>query len=113
MIKKITFDTYPIQLYIFINETDEDISAYMDKEDLPELLEDILDLEEGDEALFAYKDTSRIAIRLRSLNKPEYIAHEALHATAYIMRYVGIRFTKSSEEAYAYLLQYIIENIYD
>lgn len=113
MIKKITFDTYPIQLYVFINENDEDILAYMDKEDIPELVEDILDLEESDEALFAYKDTSRIAIRLRSLNKPEYITHEAFHATCYIMRYVGIRLSKSSEEAYAYLLQYIVENIYD
>jgi hypothetical protein len=113
MIKKITFDTYPIKLYIFINETDEGIMAYMDKEDTPELVEDILNFDEGDEALFAYKDTTNIAIRLRDLQKPEFVTHEAFHATCYIMRYVGIRLTKSSEEAYAYLLQYITENIFD
>jgi hypothetical protein len=66
------------------------------------------------EALFAYEeDASEVYLRFRNLNKLEIIAHEALHATAYILRHVGIRFSKNSEEAYAYLLQYIVENILD
>jgi hypothetical protein len=116
MIKKITFDTYPITLYVFINQTDEDILAYMEKEEIDniELINDILGFQENEHALFAYVDNySNIAIRLRDLSKAEIVAHEALHATAFILRFVGIRFTKSSEEAYAYLLQYIIENIND
>jgi len=40
-------------------------------------------------------------------------AHEIFHATAYILRKCGIKYTgnKSSEETYAYLLSYIIEKI--
>lgn len=116
MIKKITFDTYPITLYVFINQTDEDILAYMEKEEIDniELINDLMGLQDNEHAKFTYADNySNIAIRFRDLSKQEIVAHEALHATAYIMRFVGIRFTKSSEEAYAYLLQYIIENIND
>lgn len=115
MIKKITFDTYPLTLFIIIAESDENVVDFVEKELIPELLEDLLSFSEDDEALFVYKSTNptNIAIRLRDTLRPEIIAHEALHATAYILRYVGIRFTKTSEEAYAYLLQYIIENIHD
>jgi hypothetical protein len=39
------------------------------------------------------------------------VAHEALHATCDIMRYVGIPLTPASEEAYTYLMDYMVENI--
>lgn len=114
MIKKVTFDTYPIILYIFIGCSDEDILAYIGKENIEQLTKDLMDFDDNDEALFAYhQGDPHIAIRLRNVSKPEIIAHEALHATAYIMRYVGIKFSKTSEEAYAYLLQYIVDNIFD
>lgn len=112
MIKQVTFDTYPVKLHVFINESDEDILSYLEKHNIPELVEDIF-LDESDEASFIYNDSPNIAIRLRDLSKPEIISHEAFHATVYIMRYIGTRFSKASEEAYAYLLQYIVENIYD
>lgn len=35
------------------------------------------------------------------------IAHEAFHATKYIMDYVGMELNDASEEAYTYLLQWI------
>jgi hypothetical protein len=113
MIKRITFDTYPIDLYVLINETDEDILAYVGKYNLTNY-EDLLNFNETEDAIFVWEDdSSEIYLRFRDLTKPELIAHEAFHATAYIMRHVGIRFSKSSEEAYAYLLEYIIENIND
>lgn len=39
------------------------------------------------------------------------VAHEALHATCRIMDYVGVKMCEDSEEAWAYLLQEIINEI--
>jgi hypothetical protein len=39
------------------------------------------------------------------------IAHECLHAVHYILMKKGLWLTDSSEEAYAYLLQFIMKNI--
>lgn len=44
--------------------------------------------------------------------KHSLIAHEAFHATHFILDRVGIRLSDDSDEAFAYLLGYIIENIY-
>jgi hypothetical protein len=109
MIKKITFDTYPITLHVFIDETDEAILEYL----MINQCDDYQDLIDHPLSDNIEEDASEVYLRFRNLNKLEIIAHEALHATAYILRHVGIRFSKNSEEAYAYLLQYIVENILD
>lgn len=41
------------------------------------------------------------------------IAHEAFHATKYIMDYVGMELNDASEEAYTYLLQWITDTSID
>lgn len=39
------------------------------------------------------------------------VAHESLHLTHYVLRRAGLNLTESSEEAYTYLLQDIMEQI--
>lgn len=39
------------------------------------------------------------------------IAHEAFHATEFVMEYIGCKLDNSSSEPYAYLLTYIVEQI--
>ena len=39
------------------------------------------------------------------------IAHEAFHATEFVMEYIGCKLDDSSSEPYAYLLTYIVEQI--
>ena len=48
-----------------------------------------------------------------NLNKLTHslIAHEAFHATLAIMKQKGCKLTEESEEAYAYLLDYIVQEI--
>ena len=41
-----------------------------------------------------------------------HIAHEALHATAFIMAYVGQKFKKYNHEEWAYLLTWITNQVY-
>lgn len=52
-----------------------------------------------------------MAIYVHSLKDHPTIAHEALHATYSICNFVGIPLSDSSEEAYTYLLEYIIREI--
>lgn len=114
MVNKITFDTYPVTLYVFVGESDKDILAYIESNNLNDYEDLLPPLEDNEEARFCYEEgSSSIYLKLRDITKPEIIAHESLHAAAYILRHVGVRFTKASEEAYAYLLQYIVENIYN
>lgn len=41
------------------------------------------------------------------------VAHEAFHCAAGILDYVGVKLGSKSEEAYAYLLGYIVKEIYE
>lgn len=42
----------------------------------------------------------------------DVIAHEIFHVAAHLWRYVGVRFSEDSEEAYAYLIDYLTEEFY-
>lgn len=41
------------------------------------------------------------------------VAHEAFHCAAAILDYVGVKLGSKSEEAYAYLVGYIVREIYE
>lgn len=41
----------------------------------------------------------------------DIITHEVFHCTSWIMKYSNIKLSNSSEEAYAYLIQYIIQQM--
>ena len=47
------------------------------------------------------------------INNIKSIVHESFHATSYIMSYVGVNHHDCSEEAYAYLLDYIVDQVKD
>lgn len=115
MIQHLTFDTYPVDLIVFIDETDDAIREYIKTNELKDL-SDLYNMPDSDEACFVYDKTYEyptVYLRLRSVEYVGYIAHEALHVVAYIMRYIGCRFSKSSEEAYCYLLQAVMDKIYE
>lgn len=115
MIKKITFDTYPLILYVFVDQTDIEIIDYCQFNGL-EYYEALLNFGPTETACLSYaKDYSHNQIYLRFTGNltPGIVAHETLHAVAYIMRYIGSRFSKSSEENYAYLLQHIVDKIFE
>lgn len=69
--------------------------------------------EYGFGGMFFYKKNScdlLIGIEKDSLSN-SLIAHECFHATRYILEYVGITLEESSEEAFAYLLGYLVEEV--
>ena len=52
-------------------------------------------------------------IWVKSVDYDDVIVHEAFHATAYIMDdFAGVKLTRNSDEAYAYLLGYITRELF-
>lgn len=44
--------------------------------------------------------------------RPGLVSHECLHATCYILDFVQLPLTEASEEAYTYLLGYLVDEVY-
>lgn len=61
---------------------------------------------------FGTKDGSPVIIWLHSNVDVAIINHELLHATVSIMNWAGVPLSDSSEEAYAYEMQYLTNQFY-
>jgi hypothetical protein len=57
-------------------------------------------------------EQGNIIVWLSSAQDKGVISHELLHATISIMSWVGIPFNESTEESYAYELQYLTNQFY-
>jgi len=56
--------------------------------------------------------TGGILIRFKDdIDNPGIVAHESFHAISFLFNKIGIRFCYESEEAYAYALSYLINQI--
>ena len=100
--------------------------VFIESENTPELRKLLPGLEEGED-LFGqtfeheYKDHRAVFIVFNSKrNCPEMcdkithgnVAHEAFHAVHYLLDTVGMKLTDESQEAYAYLLDWVVEEFY-
>lgn len=107
---------YPFDVMVSISESDESLFAKLKKKGV-----DITDTN-----LHVYSDTQRgrtimfkgnqTLIRMYELrNTPEWyghLSHEIFHAVEFIMERIGMKLTVDSDEAYAYLIDYITKEIY-
>ena len=56
--------------------------------------------------------TGCILIRFKdNIDNPGIVAHEAFHAIVYLFEKIGIEYAYESEEAYAYALEYLTNQI--
>jgi hypothetical protein len=58
-----------------------------------------------------FHDSGFTVIRLKDFSDYGLIAHECFHAVCFIFNKIGMPLTKESDEAYAYLLQYLVNQI--
>ena len=61
--------------------------------------------------VYIKKDVEICVIWITDKKRLDFLAHECMHATHYILANRGLWLTDSSEEAYAYLMQWIVSNI--
>ena len=107
----IPIDVYGHDIVVSIGQTDEGL--YEDiKENISEKkFNKIIANQKSIATTFKLK-TGCILIRFKDdIDSPGIVAHEAFHAIVYLFEKIGIEFAYESEEAYAYALEYLTNQI--
>lgn len=100
---------YPFDLMVSINQSDKDLSLELLRYGIDDISE--LVLSETIRGRTIMYDTNQTVIRLKSLDI-SVLCHEVFHAVAFILSKVGIPLeVMKSDEAYAYLIEYIIGEV--
>lgn len=115
-ILKITTDVYPLVLLVMINTTNEESYKTLIKWNLSEDSAESMDLINNEVGKANVFDISFGVIKInRKLNTPEFhatLSHEIFHIVMEFLKNIGITFDSNSEEAHAYLISYLTEQIY-
>ena len=103
--------SYPMTIEVIINP-DVEIAAEYVKDNLDSTIT-ACEFDGAAGLTFDFQDGKPGLIWLSDINDPGIINHELLHATVNLMRYSGVSLSDSSEEAYAYQLQYLTNQFYN
>lgn len=109
--KVIPIDVYGHDIVVSIGQTDEDLYEEI-KERVSD--KDFLKYITNQKSIATTHKTRTglIIIRFKDdINDPGIVAHEAFHAVVYLFKKIGIQFCYESEEAYAYALEYLTNEI--
>jgi hypothetical protein len=117
----ISIDVYHRVVMVFINQSAEEITSFF-KENCPYVDDEYLDHATRDLPTGDSGDTWRdgngdviIRISMDEDNMPRLhsiVGHEVFHAAEKMLGFAGMKLTKSSSEAYAYLIGYITREFY-
>lgn len=103
---------YPFDLMFSFGQTDDELKVSLKRYGIK--WQDILKLDCP--AMYIRLDRNQPVIRMGNypITVTDYgvLQHEIFHAVDQILRYVGINLTNDSDEAYAYLIEYITREIY-
>ena len=112
---KIDFGTYPFDCLVYIGHTDESVVKHLERYYFP--------LTDEEKELIAMEGNGRTGtlaggyiLKLRDLDMKNPIlvgtmTHEIFHLADFLLRRVGVTLSEDSDEAYAYLIQYLTEQI--
>lgn len=105
---------YPFDVYISINQTDDELIESMDGQDMTDS-DGLFNLSETTSARCVMLPSNLTVIRYK-INKQihhDHIAHEIFHAVTFIMERIGMELViMKSDEAYAYLIGYLTKEVY-
>jgi hypothetical protein len=106
---------YPFDIMVSIDETDKELASKLIKFGIKKEAFIAMNMSPTAIARCVMFDGNQTVMRFRLIeDKNKFIskiAHETLHAISGIFDVIGIKFTDESEEAYTYLLDYIILQI--
>lgn len=103
--------SFPMDIEVLINP-DVEMAAQYVRDNLDTTVT-ACDFDGAAGLTFSFDDGKPGIIWLSSIDDPGVINHELLHATINTMRYSGVSLDDSSEEAYAYQLQYLTTQFYN
>lgn len=111
----ISYVIYPFDVAVFIgHENDEVIKILNEMVELDEEeTEAIKNVGDGRTAMLERGQTILILKKLRKNNAEDmrHLSHEVFHAVEFLMSKIGITLSRDSDEAYAYLIGYLTEEI--
>lgn len=110
---------YPSNLYISINQTDEMLrEELLAKRVSNQDIEDFLDRPDNEPGLTGILENGNVLIRFKHYEETmsdhytrKTIVHESFHATVCVMDFISANLDHSSEESYAYLIEYMFNEI--
>lgn len=103
--------TYPVEIEVLITPDIEAAAQYV-RDNLDSTVT-ACDFDGAAGLTFDFQDGKPGIIWLESAQDPGIVNHELLHATINTMRHSGVSLSDSSEEAYAYQLQYLTTQFYN
>lgn len=106
MIFKIHVDIYKTDVHVIIDETDEASMKYLKKVAGSDT--EFIIMRSQAEAVTVRHECGLCFVRLRKDYLISTVAHEMLHCVFYILNGKGMEYNDGSEEAYTYLLEYLM-----
>lgn len=109
--KIIPLDVYGHDIVVSIGQSDDDLYEEI-KENISKKDFDKYMANQKAIATTHKLRTGAILIRFKdNIDNPGIIAHEAFHAIVFLFKKIGIEYAYESEEAYAYTLEYLTNQI--
>jgi hypothetical protein len=114
--KKIVLPIYPFEFMVSIGQTNSqlltDFNKYWDEPNYREMVkEDVENMDYDYSAYFKIYNCQVGIFRFKKKPTSGIIVHECFHACSKLMKRIGQELVDESEESYAYLMQYIFEQI--
>lgn len=107
---------YPFDVLVSVNQTDDEFYSEVGHLSDDNLEEVFLNLDETILARSYFTKNNIAIVRFMDIDKDNLpnglISHEMLHITTFILNKVNITFSFKTDEVYAYLLHYLIDEVY-
>jgi len=106
---KVSLGIYKRDILFFFNQAD--FLAFAEKEEVYE--EELFEMSELSDGKTVLTERWFIMCYISDEENHWLIAHEIFHCVEFIFRQVWIELNSGSDEAYAYALQYVTEELYE
>lgn len=112
----IPLQVYPFDVMVSINQTNDEVEKSLEEVGFDYADANVRcdsDTRKGKTIMFK---TNQTIIRMFSFDEDPvhygFLAHEIFHAVEFVMERIGMKLCIKSDEAYAYLVQYLTTQIY-
>ena len=112
---KIDYGTYPFDCLIYIGHSDEEVIKHFERNyyNLSDEEKEVLEMR-GHGRAGEIKGGYFLRLEDLDIKNPNSLAlmsHEIFHLVDFLLRRIGMTLSEDSDEAYAYLIQYLTEQI--
>jgi len=112
----ISFEVYPFDCAVFIGHSDEEVEKELRDIGLDLSSEELEAIRMEGDGRSAMLEGGQSVLRLKKLSKVSMkdmgvLSHEVFHVVDFLFERIGLQLTRSSDEAYAYMIQYLTKKV--